>query len=92
MNDAGIEKVCDYCKIREEDFIKIWGVFYGNKRGHRLEPDHKDNDYKNNSSNNLCWACCLCNNSKSDKLTPEEMKRVGNIIEEIWRQRKTIGT
>lgn len=89
LEKAGLPKICAYCGIKEEDFIPIWGSFYGGKRGQRLEPDHKDNDKKNNNVGNLCWACCLCNCAKSDKLTHEEMKEVGAVIRKIWRKRAT---
>jgi hypothetical protein len=31
----------------------------------------------------------VCNNAKSDKFTYEEFKRVGDVIKEIWQQRKS---
>jgi len=52
-----------------------------------LEPDHKDNDYKNNDVENLCWACSLCNCAKSNKLTHEEMIEVGTVIKKIWQKK-----
>ena len=37
-------KKCYYCGIKEEDFIRIWGEFYGGKtRGQKLEVDRRDN-------------------------------------------------
>jgi len=90
LEKKGTPKTCEYCGIIEEDFSKVWGAFYGGNRGKRLEPDHKDNDYKNNDINNLCWACCLCNSAKSDKLTHQEMTAVGAVIKKIWRKRAAI--
>ena len=55
----------------------------------RLEPDHKDNDKKNNIEN-LCWVCCLCNCAKSDKLTHQGMRNVGTVIRRIWRKRAAL--
>jgi len=35
---------CHYCSIKEENFIRIWGSFYGGKtRGRKSEIDRKDN-------------------------------------------------
>jgi hypothetical protein len=36
----------------------------------------------------LFWLV-LCNNAKSDEFTYEEFKRVGDVIKEIWQQRKS---
>jgi len=82
---------CHYCGIEEEDFCKIWGeTFYGGvKRGRRLEIDHKNNDRRQNHLENLVLACSLCNMAKSDKFTHREFKKVGNVIREIWQQRKS---
>jgi hypothetical protein len=33
-------------------------------------------------------ACALCNNAKSNKFTYGEFKRVGDVIKEIWQQRR----
>jgi hypothetical protein len=90
LENKGTAKSCEYCGINEEDFSKVWGTFYGGKRGKRLEPDHKDNDYENNDIRNLCWACSLCNCTKSDKLTHQEMIEVGAVIKTIWQKRAVI--
>lgn len=37
---------------------------------------------------NCVLACAVCNNAKSDKFTYEEFKRLGDVIKEIWQQRK----
>lgn len=91
LEKAGIPKICKYCDIIEEDFPKVWGAFYDGKRGKKLEPDHKDNDYKNNDMANLCWACSLCNCAKSNKLTHQEMIEVGAVIGRIWEERAGLG-
>ena len=74
-----------YCRIKEGDFISIWGKFYKN-RGERLELERKDNE-KGYSEENCVLACAICNNAKSDKFTYEEFKRVGKVIREIWLKR-----
>lgn len=86
LEEKGTTKSCEYCGINEEDFPRVWGTFYAT-RGKRLEPDHKDNDYKNNDVENLCWACSLCNCAKSNKLTHEEMIEVGAVIKKIWQKK-----
>ena len=87
LSQSGREKVCEYCDIEEDKFIPVWGAFYGGNRGKYLEVDHKDNDYENNSPENLCWACSLCNCAKSNKLSEDEMKKVGIVIKDIWGKR-----
>ena len=80
-------KKCHYCRIKEENFIEIWGPFYGGKtRGKRLEIDRKDNQ-KGYSEENCVLACAICNNAKSDKFTYEEFRKLGRVIREIWIKR-----
>jgi len=79
---------CHYCGIEEGDFILIWGKFYGGeKRGKGLEVHRKDNE-KGYNEGNCVLTCPVCNNAKSDKFTYEEFKKVGDVIKEIWQQRK----
>ena len=81
-------KKCHYCGIREGDFIRIWGKFYGDKtRGGKLEVDRKDNK-KGYNEENCVLSCAICNNDKSDKFTYEEFKKVGEAIKEVWILRK----
>ena len=78
---------CYYCGIKEEDFIPIWGKFYGGEnRGKKLEVDRKDNK-KGYSLENCVLACSICNNAKSDKFTDKEFKEVGKSIKQIWLSR-----
>lgn len=75
---------CHYCRIKEENFIRIWGKFYGGKtRGRKLEIDRKDNQ-KDYSEENCVLACAICNNAKSDKFTDEEFRKLGGVIRVIW--------
>ena len=78
---------CHYCEIEEADFIEIWRSFYGEKRGKKLEVERKDNE-KGYNEENCVLSCSICNNAKSDKFTYEEFKKVGDVIKEIWQQRK----
>ncbi len=78
---------CYYCGIKEEDFIPIWGKFYGGEtRGKKLEVDRRDNE-KDYSLENCVLACSICNNAKSDKFTDKEFKEVGKSIKQIWLSR-----
>jgi 5-methylcytosine-specific restriction endonuclease McrA len=81
---------CHYCGIEEDDFRKIWGeLFYGaKKRGQTLEIDRKDNNQGYNMAN-CVLACALCNMAKSNKFHYAEFKRVGNVVREIWQERKS---
>jgi hypothetical protein len=88
---------CHYCKIAEKDFWDTWGKFYGlDKRGARLEVDHKDPrkreiDLENPDLDNLVFACALCNMAKSNMFYYDEFKKVGLTIEEIWKERVRTG-
>jgi len=78
---------CHYCRIEELDFTKLWGKFYGGKKREKLEIDRKDNRPEYDIE--YCvLACPICNNAKSDKFTYEEFRKVGNVIREIWQERK----
>jgi len=81
-------RICHYCSIPENEFISIWGDFYGSRRrGSRLEIDRKDNN-RDYVLDNCVLACAICNNAKSDKFTYEEFKKVGALIKRIWKLRK----
>ena len=84
---------CHYCGIEEADFPQIWGEFYGMRKRQKLEIDRKDNERDKDNRpkydiENCVLACPVCNMAKSDKFTYEEFKRVGDVIREIWQQRK----
>jgi 5-methylcytosine-specific restriction endonuclease McrA len=80
---------CHYCGIEEEEFTKIWKKpIYKIGTRKRLEVEHKDGDDTHNSLENLVLACPICNIAKSDQFTYDEFKKVGNVIREIWQERK----
>lgn len=94
--------VCHYCRIQEEDFLGLWGEFYGGPyRGGRLEVEHKDavvikGNYivkmdREDTPEKCVLACALCNMAKSNMFTYDEFKKVGKLIEEIWQKRKVAG-
>jgi len=81
-------KTCDYCKISEADFLRIWGPFYGGKtRGRVLEVDRKASKGPY-TEDNCVLACAICNNAKSDMFDYDEFKEVGEAIEGIWRAKQ----
>ena len=93
---------CHYCGIEEDDFLGLWGKFYGLPyRGRKSEVEHKDtvvirgNDIvkmgREDTPEKCVLACALCNMAKSNMFTYEEFKKVGKVIEEIWQQRKRAG-
>ena len=78
---------CHYCRIKEEDFIRIWGPLYGDKtRGRKLEIERKDNQ-KDYSEENCVLACVICKDAKSDKFTDEEFRKLGGVIRVIWQKK-----
>lgn len=91
------------CGENGENFLKIWKhpcYAREDKDGKRtgrmnLEIEHKNNlislekrfeDYWD--LGNLTLACPICNIAKSDQFTYDEFKKVGNVIREIWEERK----
>jgi 5-methylcytosine-specific restriction endonuclease McrA len=94
--------LCHYCGIQEEDFLGLWGKFYGLPyRGNRLELDRKDaviiqgkgikKDNPEYTVDNCVLACALCNMAKSNMFTHEEFHEVGKVLQEIWQKRKRDG-
>jgi 5-methylcytosine-specific restriction endonuclease McrA len=80
---------CHYCGIEEGEFTKIWNKpIYKIGTRKRLEVEHKDGDDTHNSPENLVLACPICNIAKSDQFRYDEFMKVGNVIREIWLQRK----
>jgi hypothetical protein len=100
--DHGHRHKCHYCKMEEGEFLKLWGGFYGLPyRGRRLEIDRRKTVVKKGNDiikidrkyalKNCVLACALCNMAKSNMFTYDEFKRVGEVIKEIWQERKRSG-
>lgn len=77
---------CYFCNIAEEDFINIYGCFYGGRRGHRLEVERLK-PKEPYSLENCVLACAACNCAKSDVFTADEMLKIGQVINQIWKER-----
>lgn len=68
------EKRCVYCDLTEKDLSKVIDSFI--EFTHRLSIDSVDND-KGYVKGNLVLACNRCNTMKSNFLTFDEMKEIG---------------
>lgn len=81
------DKICVYCGLTEEEFIKAFQPHYKRKMK-RLTVDRKNND-EGYTLDNIVLACHRCNSIKSDWFTYEEMKEIAKkyIIPRIdeWR-------
>ena len=80
-------KICVYCGLTEEEFIKAFQPHYKRKMK-RLTVDRKNNE-EGYALDNIVLACHRCNSIKSDWFTYDEMKEVAKkyIIPRIeeWR-------
>lgn len=86
------EPVCHYCGLpeamldqlheQEGHINKRWP-----KRGMSLELDRMQSDLPYTDIDNLTLACYWCNNAKTDTFTYEEFRKVGRVMNEIWRER-----
>ncbi len=81
---------CFYCNISIEiinNLIDKGKIFKKqDTRGFTLEIDRirPNEEYKKDN----CVLCCYwCNNAKTDEFSGSEFKRIGKIIEEVWKSR-----
>ena len=56
-------------------------------RGRKLELDRKQPELEYKDFDNIVFACYWCNNTKTDIFTEEEFKKVGEVFNEIWKDR-----
>lgn len=80
------ERVCSYCGIDERDLGSL-GV--KNQTGsfvERLGVDRLDGE-RGYVTSNMVPACFVCNRTKSDWYTPEEMRILGRGIAAVWNVR-----
>lgn len=85
----GVPPVCAYCGITEKECNDYFGknpkFTRGGHRGKRLEVDRIDSslDYM---AGNVCWACYVCNNSKSNYCnSAKDFEPIANGIRQFWR-------
>lgn len=84
------EKKCFYCKITENEIDQLWKkypVLTKRKRGKSLEIERLDPNQEYTKINNLVFSCYWCNNAKTDTFSKEEFKKLGLVIQEIWKER-----
>ena len=78
------EQSCVYCGISQEDLHKVNDS--SNSRSSRLSVDRIDNN-KGYVIGNICLCCIRCNFIKNDFFNEDEMKKVGEIVADVWRRR-----
>lgn len=81
-----ISKICEYCQMPE--YYLSTHIIYNRKK--RLEIDRKDNS-QGYTIENIVLACPYCNLIKSNILTFEEMKEIGQkYVKPKWDKSKII--
>ena len=81
------EKKCVYCGIQEEDLPLVQMESQCKMPVKRLGIDRLDSeaDYV---PENMVPCCFVCNQIKSDRFTPDEMKIIGASVAQIWIERQ----
>lgn len=93
------KKICCYCGVKETDLVKYFNqenkqYKEARQRGRFLEIERivtapkEKNIY---SEDNCALACYICNNAKSDFLSPESFKPVAKGINEFWNNLLGLG-
>lgn len=78
------ERKCAYCSISEEDVVKLDDAY--NSLNERLTVDCVENDV-GYVKGNMVLACRRCNNMKSDLLTFEQIRYIGqNFLKPLWEK------
>ena len=78
---------CAYCGIREEDLPKVSDPLNANTR--QLSVD-RINNTRGYEKGNLVLSCLRCNQVKSEFLTHDEMKQIGQqVIRKRWERNGT---
>lgn len=71
------DKICKYCGISIKDIEN--SNFFIYKKYRRLTIDRIDNN-KGYSLDNICLACMICNRTKSNIFSYEQMTEIGKLI------------
>ena len=81
---------CEYCDITKEKITSLINSGKLNKkkdtRGWSLEIDRKKPNFEY-TRENCVWCCYWCNNAKTDEFSYDEFKKIGKVIESIWKGR-----
>ncbi len=86
----GVPHVCAYCGISEDEcrdyFDKHPRFSRGGHRGKTLEVDKIDSS-KNYDTDNVNWACYICNNCKSNYINSvKDFEPIAKGIHEFWKE------
>lgn len=83
-------KKCHYCNITEDELAELWARHPNltkRKRGKKLEIERLEPNEPYSNTKNLVFSCYWCNNAKTDTFTKDEFLKVGEVIEQIWKER-----
>jgi len=84
------KRQCAYCGLREDQAARLRekGFIYSKlpNRGYTMETDRK-NPSGPYTLDNIVLCCYWCNNAKTDEFTSEEFKKIGAVLELIWKER-----
>lgn len=84
------ERKCFYCEITEAEIEQLWKKYpeiTKRNRGKSLEIERLEPNKEYSEIQNLVFSCYWCNNAKTDTFTKEEFKKVGTVIQNIWKER-----
>ena len=87
------EKKCHYCGITAPQIHapKESGLIHTKRwktRGRKLEIERLQPNEPYDNTRNLVFCCYWCNNAKSDEFSREEFLKIGQVIKEIWKERR----
>ena len=84
------KRKCFYCEITENEIKQLWEKHPNltkRNRGKSLEIERLEPNKEYSEIQNLVFACYWCNNAKTDTFTQKEFKKIGKIVQEIWKKR-----
>ena len=84
------ERKCHYCEITEPEIKQLWKKhpeLTKRNRGKSLEIERLKPYKEYSDINNLVYSCYWCNNAKTDTFSEKEFKKVGKVIQDIWKER-----
>ena len=80
------DRRCHYCGISEADYVGLAVPTPSGRPGLRLGLDRIDTQ-ASYTVDNVVVCCLVCNRVKSSTFTYDEMVRIGERIEEVWKDR-----
>lgn len=95
------EKTCCYCGVREKDAQRYFKEYtpdengqtkkaYDRGRGFNLEVERLETFSENKNiynADNCKLACYICNNAKSDFISPKDFKPIAEGINKFWQEK-----